>query len=193
MLKILCQFSEKCWRNSYSQYLLDMGYIEPPNRLVLFSAGYATIDMMPHKGIFADHLPLKRDGQPINLCPLLTGQTTQQCPEYAKAEKRMAILATGRQNRPRYLDARPRVSIPRELRQCIARRDSYKCVYCGRAHNQIWNGKRVQCVVDHFVPLALGGHELATENLVFACRQCNGAKGAELWERGCRMDFYKAR
>lgn len=186
-----CRLAFKCWRCSYSRYLLDIGYLDPPNRFVLFTAGYASIEMMPKKGIFADHLPMTSYGQQINICPALSNQNACQCPEYLRAEKKEIALAQARQSRARYPDARPRVAIPKELRHAIARRDSYKCVYCGRAHNQIWRGKRLQCVVDHFVPLAIGGHETDAGNLVFACRDCNQDKGVELWERGCRIGYYK--
>lgn len=189
---ILCPYKDRCWRCSYSRYLLDVGYVNPPERMLLFCAGYATIEMMPKKGLYAEHMPTMQ-GTAVNLCPAINGGYGGyvECPEYCKETKRLANLEKGRQRKELYRDARPRVSIPQEIRRAIAKRDRYRCVYCGRYQNQHWNGKAIKCVVDHVVPLALGGHETDENNLAFCCQDCNQAKGISLWEKGCRIDFYK--
>ena len=55
----------------------------------------------------------------------------------------------------------------KQQRLRVLARDAYTCVYCGEPANE----------VDHVVPRAKGGsHDL--DNLVAACRRCNGIKGA---------------
>lgn len=184
-----CPYVRKCWRHSYSQYLIDIGYNMPPERIVLFQAGYATIGMMPKKGIYAENMPMVTTCQ-INICPAIECGDASSCAEYIKEAKREANLQRGRQRHNQYPNARPRLYLPKELRQAVAKRDHYKCVYCGRAHNQIWGGKRITCVVDHIIPLALGGHETDESNLAFACRDCNRDKSVSIWERGSRIGYY---
>lgn len=57
----------------------------------------------------------------------------------------------------------------RRLRQQVAAEDGTICVYCGCDC-----GSRF--TVDHVVPVARGG-SMDRENLVIACRTCNGRKG----------------
>ena len=186
---ITCEYSNRCWRLSYSRYLLERGYDVPPNRIALCWEGYANLEDVKH-GMFAEHMPLMRDGVAINLCPVMRGSPCSQCPEHIKETKRLAALAKAREHSRQYFEARPRVWIPKETRQEVSKRDHYTCVYCHRYHNQLWNGKKVKGVVDHFVPLALGGHETDESNLVFACQDCNQAKGVQVWDRGCRVGYY---
>lgn len=186
-----CPYVDLCWRNAYSRYLIDVGYKEPPQRLLLFSSGYVTMNMLPNKGLYAEHMPMNQ-GTLVNLCPAMNGSFTV-CPEYCKEQHRRENLEKGRQRRESYRDARPRVSIPQEIRRAIAKRDKYKCIYCGRSQNQNWNGKPIKGMIDHIIPLALGGHESDPNNLAFSCQDCNLAKGALLWERGCRVGFYVER
>jgi hypothetical protein len=62
-----------------------------------------------------------------------------------------------------------RTKIPKLLRFQILRRDNHACRYCGaKAPESI-------LVVDHIVPVALGG-ETVPENLVTACQDCNQGK-----------------
>ncbi len=61
-------------------------------------------------------------------------------------------------------------------RRAVLRRDGHRCAYCGGAAD----------TVDHVVPRSRGGGD-QWENVVAACRRCNGRKGdrtlAELgWE-----------
>lgn len=53
--------------------------------------------------------------------------------------------------------------------EAIFKRHSYRCVYCGNTDN---------LTLDHVVPVAAGGSH-SEENLVVACRSCNGSKGAK--------------
>lgn len=64
-------------------------------------------------------------------------------------------------------------------RKNILRRDSYKCVYCGRSD--------IPLTVDHIVPKARGGTD-SWENLVTACTICNNKKGDRTPEEA-RMDL----
>lgn len=188
---ITCEYAARCWRHSYSRYLIDKGYDIPPERIVLFCQNYATVDMMPKKGIFAEHMPLIRDGEAINLCPAMRDLSPAQCPEYIKETRRLAALAKAREHSKQYFSARPRVFLPKELREAVAQRDHYTCVYCHRYQNQRWQGKKLKGHVDHYIPLALGGNETDMTNLVFACEDCNQAKGADVWTMGCRVGYYQ--
>lgn len=55
------------------------------------------------------------------------------------------------------------------------------CCYCGM---------RDQLTLDHVIPLSLGGPDCA-DNLVWACRRCNSAKGAtDLMDWYCRKAVF---
>lgn len=64
------------------------------------------------------------------------------------------------------------MSIPLRLRLAVLRRDGHRCVYCGRT------AAETVLEVDHVVARANGGTS-RSDNLVTACRDCNGAKSAE--------------
>lgn len=53
-------------------------------------------------------------------------------------------------------------------RENIYRRDNYECVYCGSSHSK-------SLTLDHVIPQSKGGAN-SWDNLVTACRTCNGAK-----------------
>ncbi len=53
-------------------------------------------------------------------------------------------------------------------RKNVLRRDSFKCVYCGRSD--------LPLTIDHVLPKARGGGD-SWENLVCACTVCNNKKG----------------
>lgn len=53
-------------------------------------------------------------------------------------------------------------------RKNIMRRDSYKCLYCGRSD--------LPLTIDHIIPKAQGGQD-TWENLATACTSCNNKKG----------------
>ena len=53
-------------------------------------------------------------------------------------------------------------------RENIYRRDNYECVYCGSSYAKL-------LTLDHVIPQSKGGKN-AWDNLVTACRSCNGEK-----------------
>mgnify|MGYP006426832579 FL=1 len=53
-------------------------------------------------------------------------------------------------------------------RENIYKRDNYACVYCGET-------KRKELTLDHVIPQSKGGPN-TWENLVTACKRCNGEK-----------------
>jgi len=182
-IKIDCPAASKCWRAIYSQYYQEVGYTVPPPRETLFFAGYAPPDIMPHGGIFAEKIPFP--GNWSAMCPVMQGHGNADCGEFKKYERRRKQAAI-----KKFRNKSPRMPIPRDVRRAVAARDNYKCVYCGIVCGQYRNGKRVRGVIDHFVPLALGGAPLDPDNLVFSCRDCNQAKGEQLWQKGCRRGYY---
>lgn len=64
------------------------------------------------------------------------------------------------------------MSLSRRLRYEILRRDGFCCHYCGAPAHE-----GVPLVVDHVIPVALGGSDEPT-NLLTACRSCNAGKAA---------------
>ncbi|NKT91768.1 hypothetical protein GS854_01625 [Rhodococcus hoagii] len=63
------------------------------------------------------------------------------------------------------------MAVSKRLRYEILRRDNHACRYCGAA------APDVKVVVDHVVPVALGGSD-EPSNLVTACWDCNSGKSA---------------
>lgn len=53
-------------------------------------------------------------------------------------------------------------------RENVYRRDNFECVYCG-------DNNRKTLTLDHVVPQSKGGKD-SWDNLVTACRRCNGEK-----------------
>ena len=53
-------------------------------------------------------------------------------------------------------------------RENIYKRDNYECVYCGESNRRL-------LTLDHVIPKAKGGPN-TWENLVTACKKCNGEK-----------------
>jgi hypothetical protein len=63
------------------------------------------------------------------------------------------------------------MALSKSLRFEILRRDSHVCRYCGA------KAPDAQLVVDHVVPVSLGGAD-DPANLVTACEDCNAGKGS---------------
>ena len=63
------------------------------------------------------------------------------------------------------------MSLSKRLRYEVLRRDNYACKYCGTG------APNVVLVVDHVLPVALGGGD-DPSNLVAACQDCNSGKSA---------------
>lgn len=62
-------------------------------------------------------------------------------------------------------------SIPKEMRQAVLERDKYTCRYCGSTTPPFH--------IDHVYPFSKGGITVI-ENLVTACRSCNGKKSNKI-------------
>jgi len=65
-----------------------------------------------------------------------------------------------------------------EVKRDVLKRDNYTCVKCGfkdkeRAEHHYQTGK---LVVDHKIPVALGGDEFSFDNLQTLCLDCNRVK-----------------
>ena len=179
---MLCEAVGLCWRHAYSRYFVERGYSAPPTREVLFFSGYATPAMMPRAGIFAESIPLI--GNQGCLCPIMRGMSRESCQEYKKyARQHLRRKQAGEQ-------AAARQNIPPEIRRQVAAQCRYCCVYCERNIKSNYRGQKILGVIDHAVPLALGGSN-EISNFVLACRRCNSDKGIHIWAKGCRKEFYK--
>ena len=192
-----CPYVGKCWRYSYSRYLLDIGYKSdsPPDRLKLLMSQYATNEMMTQgdrrASLYCEKFPHRDpDGELVNICPLLCMKNCQDCHEYKREVKRVEKAKASYERKRKYNESRRRVWIPTATRKKVCKRDKYKCVYCGRANNA-WHGdKKIKIVIDHFIPLNKGGNPTHEDNLVVACWQCNRAKSDDIWQKGCRIGYY---
>lgn len=69
----------------------------------------------------------------------------------------------------------PHVWKAREKRQKLCKRQNNKCYWCGIQMNRIEHHPK-SATLDHLVRRADGGGGNA-ENLVVACRECNGKRG----------------
>ena len=173
-----CEFSKICWRYAYSRFLLERGWAEiPPDRWVLFWQGYASQEMMPRGGVYAEILPHRAvDGGFVGLCPIIACRgRVEECREWQKEKKRREHA----QKHQHFSQAQRREWLPTAVRREVAARDKYSCVYCGA------NVQRIKCVVDHIVPLARGGGN-EIENLALSCVKCNSEKRTEIWQKGCK-------
>jgi len=85
-----------------------------------------------------------------------------ECREYS-------IFATFTGSKPSKPSARPGDVSPKRRWQVFAR-DSFTCVYCGRKPPEVLH-------VDHRISVKDGGTD-DLDNLVTACDECNGGKGA---------------
>lgn len=72
-----------------------------------------------------------------------------------------------------FLTKKKRITIPRDLRFSILKRDGFRCQYCGATPDQ----KELR--VDHIVSIKDGGALTATKNLITTCNPCNSGKGEE--------------
>ena len=77
-----------------------------------------------------------------------------------------------------HLAKKKRITIPRDLRWSVLKRDGFMCRYCG--------AKPVEreLRVDHITSVKDGGALTSMNNLVTACDPCNAGKG----ERSLTMD-----
>lgn len=67
----------------------------------------------------------------------------------------------------------------------VLKRDNYACVKCNKVEQGFivdsfgnkW--KQSSLVVDHIIPIALGGDEFSLSNMQTLCRECNNIKNAQ--------------
>lgn len=179
----MCEYKEKCWRYWYSVEFKRKSYAVPPTRENLFLFHPIPTSVMSlRKSLYCENMPSEM--HPENLCPFLAGKNFDDCHEKGKADRRKV-----RQAQKKFPGQELRLTISRDVRKQVAANHNYQCIYCGRYQNQKdENGESIRMVVDHFVPLALGGHPTDLSNLVLACKDCNREKGTELWEKGCRKN-----
>jgi hypothetical protein len=175
-----CPEKAICWRRIYTDYFQKFHYEVPPTREELFFKGFVPSEIMPKGGIYADIIPLPGDWG--TFCPATQGLGFVLCHEYKKQQAWK--IKQEKRIRP---NRKFRIPISDEIRRSVAAKAHYKCVYCGKAHNEIVDGKKIKCVVDHFIPLVLGGSS-DIDNLVFACSRCNSDKKDTIWKLGCRID-----
>lgn len=196
-----CPYKEKCWRRAYTRYLKDGGVYgkTPPSRASLFFWGYATSNMLEfkerangtrnyHSSIFAEVFP--QPDQPNTYCPIEESYSCENCHEYKKEqynEKRR--VQRKKEYESKYPNARKRVHIPEHIRREVSRRDKFTCVYCCRRYAHL-KSKGIKCAIDHVIPLSKGGKEKDQGNLAFSCYECNREKSDEIWEFGCRVNYY---
>ena len=176
-----CVAWDRCWRRAYTEFQRDIGYSgTPPTRQELFIAGYVKPDMVDtnKRGIWCEVMPVRDNVD--TYCPNIFGGF-ENCPEY-----KHYLKCVERDQKRKFSNQSPRLNLTQETRRLVAAEAHYRCVYCGRAHNQIRpDGSKVRGVVDHFVPLALGGLS-DISNLVFACSKCNREKGIQIWKKGIK-------
>lgn len=77
-----------------------------------------------------------------------------------------------------HLANKKRITIPRDLRWSVLKRDGFMCRYCGAKPADR------ELRVDHLTSVKDGGALTAMNNLVTACDPCNSGKG----ERSLTMD-----
>ena len=197
METLSCPYHQKCWRYSYSRFLIERGGWElssPPDRFFMLMAGYATQEMLiPNnkQSLYAECFPSPSAEGYINLCPELDARSYKECHEYKREQKREKRIEKLREadalKEKRYSEKHKRQWIPKEIRRQVAEEASWRCEYCGAQQNSYReDGSQVRCVVDHLIPLAKGGTD-DRSNLVFACRRCNSQKSTQIWQRGCRL------
>lgn len=161
----MCKYEDICWRSAYTKFFKKNPKVkEVPDRLTIMLDGYILPETYPKGGIFAENMPVIREGILINECPNL-----ETCHEFQKHMKKVIKESRGRHNL--------RKSIPKAIREEVSRRCRYKCSYCGVSINSIDEntGERVGGVIDHIIAISKGGTD-EPENLTLACRRCNSDK-----------------
>lgn len=76
-----------------------------------------------------------------------------------------------------------RNSAARKIVAIILQRDNYTCFKCGYKHNPNFKDKhgfwKYDLVVDHVIPISLGGKQTDEKNLWTLCLDCN-------WKKNCK-------
>tara|TARA_B100000925_G_C21992704_1_gene467529 strand:- start:319 stop:852 length:534 start_codon:yes stop_codon:yes gene_type:complete len=132
----------------------------------------------------ADVLLLNADAQPLNISPLSIitwqmaikayfGDKVTILRSYEDKFIRSQRLAMQRPSvviANRYIKKNPKVKF---TRRNVYIRDNYTCQYCFTSFPYL------QLTFDHVIPRAHGG-TACWENVVTACKKCNGDKGSDL-------------
>ena len=101
----------------------------------------------------------------------LTVACSRHTPKYFAAQKYLF-----KHYRKEFKQTQRDMARQRNLRQYIADKFGYRCVYCGKAeHNVDSQGNQVKLQLDHIVPIANGGLT-RVDNLQWLCRDCNLSK-----------------
>jgi len=177
----MCDYKERCWRYWYSVEMKRNPYSIPPTRDELFFLHDIPVNTMQlKKSLYCEVMP--SIGHEVNVCPWMADGKKEMCHEYQKEEKKKQ-----REMQKKFPGQEKRLTISQDIRKLVAEKYNHRCVYCGKYHNQIVDGEKTQTVVDHFTPLALGGHPTDLDNLVLSCRKCNREKSTNIWPLGYRM------
>jgi 5-methylcytosine-specific restriction endonuclease McrA len=83
----------------------------------------------------------------------------------------------------------------RQLTQCLAEAQNWRCCYCGIRTYTLEVGGNFQksSTLEHVIPLTCGGDD-HPDNLVIACKRCNTLRGAQELESFLRlMNYYRWR
>lgn len=101
----------------------------------------------------------------------LTVVCSRHTPKYFAAQKYLF-----KHYRKEFKQTQRDMARQRNLRQYIADKFGYRCVYCGKSeHNVDSQGNQVKLQLDHIVPIANGGLT-RVDNLQWLCRDCNLSK-----------------
>lgn len=128
---------------------------------------------------------LSRDYEPLTYCDVERAITLLYLnkAEVIKATERVVRAVSCVYQIPKvirllYRTARRYVPYVKYSRRNVQIRDRYSCQYCGVSQD---------LTIDHVVPLSRGGRT-TWENVVTACRKCNGRKGSRTPEEaGMRL------
>lgn len=132
-------------------------------------------------------LVLNADYRPLNVCRMrrALGLTFQGKAEVVELDSVVIRTVSTAFEAPSVIRIRRHVKRPlRRLsvtRKSLFARDGYQCQYCGL--------KTTKLTLDHVIPRRLGGKS-TWENLVSACRQCNGKKAGKTLQEA-RMSLIK--
>lgn len=198
-IDVSCPYYDKCWRYSYTKYLQDNNTYQnnmPLTRQSMFVQGYATMEMTQttqnakgktqFRGLYCENLPQENK---TNHCPATLNQNCETCYEHNKQKKKDDHLAESRKKmQDKYPNKTRRGSQPAHIKKAVAKRDKYTCYYCCR-HNSLLKTLNIKSHIDHITPLALSGPDIP-ENMCYTCEICNNDKGAEIWSKGCRENYY---
>jgi len=101
----------------------------------------------------------------------LPDKKCKTCGEMFTPIRKTATFCSDKCRYHAHLAKKKRITIPRDLRWTILRRDGFMCRYCGAKPAER------ELRVDHIISVKDGGDLTNTKNLVTACDPCNSGKG----------------